>query len=128
MDISLIARYLLVSLCFFALTAQCRPFEYTKLTNYYEISQISAVPAPAPTASGNVPDSSTFYNVLSYGAVGNGVADDTQAFKMAWDAACQTDSSTFLVPRHHIFMIQSTIFTGPCKSGLVFQVKKAKSC
>ncbi|KAI5565017.1 hypothetical protein BDE02_14G096300 [Populus trichocarpa] len=42
---------------------------------------------------------------------------------MAWDAACnQDDSAVILVPYGFEFMIQSTIFTGPCQGGLVFQV------
>ncbi|VVA35767.1 PREDICTED: polygalacturonase [Prunus dulcis] len=43
------------------------------------------------------------YNVLSFGAVGNGVKDDTQAFKNTWNAACQAQIR-------------------PYKSRLVFQI------
>lgn len=58
-----------------------------------------------------------------FGAAGDGETDDTQAFKMAWDAGCQAEStSVILVPKGFSFMIQSTIFTGPCVQGLVFQV------
>ncbi|GFP87974.1 polygalacturonase at1g48100 [Phtheirospermum japonicum] len=93
------------------------------------LSQISASPSPAPEASHELPvsyiNSPPVFNVLSYGAVGDGVSDDTQAFKTAWDAACQADvlSAVFLVPRHYNFMVQSTIFTGPCKNRLVFQIE-----
>uniref|UniRef100_A0A5B6YUD9 Polygalacturonase n=1 Tax=Davidia involucrata TaxID=16924 RepID=A0A5B6YUD9_DAVIN len=42
---------------------------------------------------------------------------------MAWDVACQAEESAILlVPNPYSFMIQSTIFTGPCKNGLVFQI------
>ena len=48
---------------------------------------------------------------------------------MAWDTACQRndddnndDYGVILVPYGFSFMIQSTIFTGPCKNGVVFQV------
>ncbi|KAH6802535.1 purple acid phosphatase 27 [Perilla frutescens var. frutescens] len=53
------------------------------------LSEISASPSPAPA----VPEASQIFSVVSYGAVGDGVADDTQAFKTAWDAACQADST-----------------------------------
>lgn len=62
------------------------------------------------------------FDVRRFGAVGDGTADDTEAFKTAWDAACLFESGVLLVPKGYTFMIQSTIFTGPCKGGLVFQV------
>ncbi|KAL0348150.1 UNVERIFIED_CONTAM: putative polygalacturonase [Sesamum angustifolium] len=116
-----------VHLCFLALSAQCRPFEYSKPSSYLVVSQISASPSPAPeaAAAASQPPSPqvSVFSVVSYGAVGDGVADDTQAFKVAWDAACQADDpAVLLVPRHYTFMIQSTIFTGPCTSRLVLQV------
>uniref|UniRef100_A0A5B7BSG7 Polygalacturonase n=1 Tax=Davidia involucrata TaxID=16924 RepID=A0A5B7BSG7_DAVIN len=57
-----------------------------------------------------------------FGAAGDGITDDTAAFKAAWDAVCQVDSGVLLVPYGYSFMIQSTIFTGPCQTGFVFQV------
>ncbi|KAI4301673.1 hypothetical protein L6164_034926 [Bauhinia variegata] len=63
------------------------------------------------------------FNVRSFGAVGDGVSDDTQAFKLAWDTACQAEkSATLLLPNGYIFMLQSIIFTGPCKSVITFQI------
>lgn len=98
----------------FTLSAECRLL----------LSQISASPSPAPEAASQPPPPPIF-SVLAFGAVGDGVADDTQAFKMAWDAACQADVSAaviILVPMHYTFMIQSAIFTGPCTNPLIFQV------
>ncbi|KAB2621676.1 polygalacturonase [Pyrus ussuriensis x Pyrus communis] len=91
------------------------------------ISQISLPPSPSPQAASPSYNAisvhgNTVFNVRSFGAVGDGVADDTQAFKMAWDSACQTEDSEVLVPKGHSFMIQSMIFTGPCSSGLKFQI------
>ncbi|KAL0389755.1 UNVERIFIED_CONTAM: Polygalacturonase [Sesamum calycinum] len=86
-------------------------------------------PSPPPEASNSAPspdENSNKYNgiydVRMFGAVGDGVTDDTEAFKTAWDSACQTDAGVLLVPYSYTFMIQSTIFTGPCESGFVFQV------
>ncbi|KAF7817998.1 polygalacturonase [Senna tora] len=77
-------------------------------------------PSSTPSPNGSGP---SVFDVRSYGAVGDGVSDDTQAFKLAWDTACQAEESgTLLVPNGYIFMIQSTIFTGPCKSGITFQI------
>lgn len=110
-----------VSLSLFVLSAQCRLYDYSIYMHHRELSQISIPPSPAPEPATSS-ESAAVFNVLSYGAVGDGFIDDTQAFKMAWDAACQIESAIFLVPRHYSFMIQSTIFAGPCKNGLIFQV------
>ncbi|GLT57113.1 hypothetical protein SLA2020_301070 [Shorea laevis] len=85
------------------------------------VSQISLPPMPAPeiaaaspSYNGESPKTPAVFNVLSFGAVGDGAADDTQAFKLAWDMACHNDSAVLLVPNGYSFMLQSTIFTGPC--------------
>ncbi|KAL6964612.1 galacturonan 1,4-alpha-galacturonidase [Sarracenia purpurea var. burkii] len=82
-----------------------------------------SLPSPGAGSSGGG-GSTAVFSVLSFGAVGDGVTDDTQAFKLAWDAACQAEpASTLLVPDRFSFMIQSMIFAGPCRSGLVFQIE-----
>ncbi|GMJ14055.1 POLYGALACTURONASE INVOLVED IN EXPANSION3 [Hibiscus trionum] len=75
---------------------------------------------PYPNDPGDT--SGCIFDVTSYGAAGDGSSDDTAAFKEAWKAACAVESATLLVPSDKVFMITSTIFSGPCKPGLVFQV------
>lgn len=89
-----------------------------------ESANLTPTPSPEPASS---PDDGSDYNsgvfdVRKFGAVGDGITDDTDAFKMAWETACQVDSAVILVPYGFTFMIQSTIFTGPCQCGLQFQV------
>ncbi|KAK7397088.1 hypothetical protein VNO78_18255 [Psophocarpus tetragonolobus] len=85
-------------------------------------SRISLPPSPAPEALSQNANPFVF-NVKSFGAVADGVSDDTEAFKLAWEAACHAEESgTILVPKGHIFLIQSTIFTGPCNSILTLKV------
>ncbi|KAL5140838.1 Polygalacturonase [Glycine soja] len=91
-------------------------------------------PSPPPSNSPSVPSdpypndppgdspSGCIFDVRSFGAVGDGSADDTDAFVAAWKEACAVESGVVLVPEDHCFKITSTIFTGPCKPGLVFQV------
>lgn len=62
------------------------------------------------------------FDVRDYGAVGDGSADDTAAFRAAWKAACAVEAGVVLAPSDYVFKITSTIFSGPCKPGLVFQV------
>lgn len=75
-------------------------------------------PYPDPRISGT----NGIFDVTSFGAVGDGSTNDTAAFRAAWKAACAVESGTILAPSGYSFMITSTIFSGPCKPGLVFQV------
>lgn len=76
---------------------------------------------PYPNDPGNSSTNCVF-NVRSYGAVGDGSNDDTEAFRQAWKEACAVESAVILAPEDYSFIITSTIFSGPCKPGLVFQV------
>ncbi|OMO76680.1 Glycoside hydrolase, family 28 [Corchorus olitorius] len=61
-------------------------------------------------------------NVDSFGAVGDGVSDDTEAFRKAWDTACSTPKSVFLVPPGCHYLVNATKFKGPCVDRLVLQI------
>ncbi|XP_059631999.1 polygalacturonase At1g48100 [Cornus florida] len=76
---------------------------------------------PSDPGPGNSSSDCIFY-VTSFGAVGDGSNDDTAAFREAWKAACAVENGVLLAPSDYTFMITSTIFSGPCKPGLVFQV------
>lgn len=76
---------------------------------------------PYPNDPGNS-SANCVFDVRSYGAVGDGSNDDTEAFRRAWKEACAVESAVILAPEDHSFIITSTIFSGPCKPGLVFQV------
>ncbi|KAK4417783.1 Polygalacturonase [Sesamum alatum] len=67
--------------------------------------------------------SSATFNVLNYGAKGDGIADDTSAFEAAWKDACQEQGSVMLVPTGSVFLVKPISFSGPnCMSGIVFQL------
>lgn len=85
---------------------------------YSPVPAVPSPPGPDPSNS----SSSGIYDVTAFGAVGDGSSDDTPAFTAAWKAACAVESGVVLAPSGHTFMITSTIFSGPCKPGLVFQV------
>ncbi|WCJ26878.1 Pectin lyase-like superfamily protein [Euphorbia peplus] len=108
----------------------------TSHNNLHLISKISLQPSAAPSTQ--IPEVSSpqpepghepiyvakiVLDVLAFGAAGNGVKDDTQALKMAWDSGCHSESpAVILVPAGYTFLIKPAIFTGPCKDGLVFQI------
>ncbi|KAL4305400.1 hypothetical protein HN51_039391 [Arachis hypogaea] len=68
--------------------------------------------------------SSRTFDVTKFGAIGDGITDDTESFKMAWDTACESESefNVIIVPKGFSFLIQPTIFTGPCHGYLVLKV------
>ncbi|KAK7337661.1 hypothetical protein VNO77_18246 [Canavalia gladiata] len=109
--------------CWFFPTIHGKFHSHTNEKQWLPISSFSSPPSPAPEAVSQSDNRPFVFNVKSFGAVGDGVSDDTEAFKLAWDAACHAEESgTLLVPNGHIFMIQSTIFHGPCNSNLTFKV------
>lgn len=115
--------------CFFLSTHATRHYHTKhkhrhshKSSNISQPPSTSPEPAEPPYNDGNSYNSTGLFDVRNFGAVGDGIADDTEAFKMAWDTACQSDSAVILVPYGFSFMIQSTIFTGPCQGGLIFQI------
>ncbi|OWM70650.1 polygalacturonase At1g48100-like [Punica granatum] len=76
-------------------------------------------PTPAPLGSKN----STVFNVLDFGAKGDGHSDDSKAFLAAWAAACKVEASTVLIPSGSDFLVNPVSFTGPdCKPDIVFQL------
>lgn len=82
---------------------------------------------PYPNDPGNS-SANCVFDVRSYGAVGDGSNDDTEAFRQAWKEACAVESAVILAPEEYSFIITSTIFSGPCKPGLVFQVSNEIPC
>jgi hypothetical protein len=89
----------------------------------YETSPPSP-PPPPPRDDAYFSNTTEIFDVRSFGAIGDGIEDDTESFKTAWDSACQSESevNVILVPQGFSFVVQSTIFSGPCQGDLVFKV------
>ncbi|XP_024543067.1 probable polygalacturonase At1g80170 [Selaginella moellendorffii] len=64
----------------------------------------------------------TFYNVLDYGALSDGVSDDSEAFLAAWSAACESNYSVMVIPENGTYLLQPTVFPGPCGLGMKVQL------
>ncbi|KAJ8420494.1 hypothetical protein Cgig2_013417 [Carnegiea gigantea] len=65
------------------------------------------------------------FNVLNYGALGDGTHDDNQAFSKAWADLCGASGNnpTLFVPGDKTFLLKPISFNGPCKSSMVhFQI------
>ncbi|KAL6125419.1 hypothetical protein ACLB2K_073478 [Fragaria x ananassa] len=73
-----------------------------------------------PEEAWRSPATSTF-NVMNYGAVGNGEVDDTQAFLKAWGDVCGSTQGipTLIIPKGKHFLLNSVKFQGPCRAASV---------
>ncbi|KAK4429826.1 Polygalacturonase [Sesamum alatum] len=81
-------------------------------------------PAVPPPSQGeeNAPDP-TVFDVLDFGAKGDGSTDDTKAFQAAWAAACKVEASVLNVPAEFVFLVGPISFSGPyCQHNIVFQL------
>ncbi|OWM76086.1 hypothetical protein CDL15_Pgr009732 [Punica granatum] len=76
----------------------------------------STGPAMAP------PDKPSIFDVLSYGAKGDGESDDSKALVAAWKVACKVPSSTLRIPPELKFLIKPVTLQGPCASDLVLLI------
>ncbi|KAG6637115.1 hypothetical protein I3843_11G152700 [Carya illinoinensis] len=67
------------------------------------------------------PAAGNTFNVIQYGAVGNGQTDDSQSFLKAWEDACGASEGTptLEIPNGMTFMLSPVAFKGPCKANSV---------
>ncbi|KAF5746595.1 polygalacturonase [Tripterygium wilfordii] len=90
--------------------------ESFEIDDAYEVETVD-VPSWGSQHSGKV-----LVNVDSFGAIGDGVSDDTKAFVSAWQTACSTPRAVFLVPPQRRYLVNATRFNGPCADNLVIQI------
>lgn len=62
------------------------------------------------------------YNVISFGAKPDGNTDATQAFLKAWALACDSVTATTIYIPKGRFLLRETVFRGPCKNKITFQI------
>ncbi|KMS97400.1 hypothetical protein BVRB_6g155490 [Beta vulgaris subsp. vulgaris] len=64
----------------------------------------------------------TTFNVLSFGAKGDGATDDSKALLKAWEAACKVQGATLEIPSGYKLFIKPITLQGPCMPQLVLQI------
>lgn len=62
------------------------------------------------------------YNVVNYGAKGDGQTDSTLAFLRAWKVACNSVTPAAVSVPRGTFLVKSVTFTGPCKNRILFEM------
>ncbi|KAE9613362.1 hypothetical protein Lal_00016123 [Lupinus albus] len=78
----------------------------------------SSSPLPPPTQMGT-------FNVMCFGAKGNGISDDSMALRAAWNGACEVVGATVRIPAKLKFLIMPITLQGPCLPGLTLQIDGA---
>ncbi|XP_050374166.1 polygalacturonase At1g48100 [Argentina anserina] len=96
-------------------TKKSKPHKHQKGGNNTHDSHL---PCPSPTP---VPQYGSF-SVLSFGAKGDGVSDDSKALIAAWKAACKVNGATVEIPSGLKFLIKPVTLQGPCMPDLVLQI------
>lgn len=69
------------------------------------------------------PSSKRVLVVGDFGAKGDGLSNDTQAFKEAWEMACSFRGRTrIVIPASYNFLVHPVDFGGPCKSKVTLDI------
>ncbi|CAN6876088.1 unnamed protein product [Brassica oleracea] len=77
----------------------------------------SPAPAPYPSTHDGV------FDILSFGAKGDGISDDSKALIGAWKAACRVAGGKVEIPAGKEFMVKAVTLQGPCKEETVVQIE-----
>ncbi|XP_058105276.1 probable polygalacturonase At3g15720 [Magnolia sinica] len=106
-------------------TEACRLIKFDHIASVSCCREIFVISVIICIASFGCAHSAHIYNVLDFGAVGNGISDDSQAFLKAWARACGDGgpNPSLRIPAGKTFLLKPVVFNGPCKSTAIgFQV------
>ncbi|CAN6901676.1 unnamed protein product [Brassica oleracea] len=93
-----------------------------KVDDNYNSPVVSQLPKVQPPSLPSLNESQVF-NVMDFGAKGDGIRDDTKAFEAAWAAACKVEASMMIIPPEYTFLVGPISFSGPyCQPNIVFQL------
>ncbi|XP_059303575.1 probable polygalacturonase At1g80170 isoform X1 [Lycium ferocissimum] len=68
--------------------------------------------------------SQTPFCVNDFGAIGDGITDDTNSFKDAWHMACNSPSrAKIVIPGGYSFLVRPINFAGPCRSKVTIRIE-----
>lgn len=97
-------------------------FTFTFLTSNIEAFD-SFLQLPLYGSTRTRPRSKRVLFIGDFGAQGDGVNDDTEAFKDAWEVACSLSGRIRIVlPTEYMFLIHPIEFIGPCRSKVTIQI------
>ncbi|XP_057514574.1 probable polygalacturonase At1g80170 [Actinidia eriantha] len=92
-------------------------------TNVEGFDSLLRLPSSESEANRDRLLSRTVFCVNDYGAKGDGIHDDTKAFKEAWSLACAFPTKTKIEIRAgKTYLVRPINFAGPCKAKLKFRI------
>ncbi|GFY96981.1 pectin lyase-like superfamily protein [Actinidia rufa] len=101
----------------------CIYYSFSNFTNVEGFDSLLRLPFSESAANRDRLLSRTVFYVNDYGAKGDGIHDDTQAFKEAWRLACDFPTKTKIVIRAgKNYLVRPIDFGGPCKAKLKFRI------
>ncbi|PSS17871.1 Polygalacturonase [Actinidia chinensis var. chinensis] len=101
----------------------CIYYSFSNFTNVEGFDSLLRLPSSESAANRDRLLSRTVFYVNDYGAKGDGIHDDTQAFKEAWRLACDFPTKTKIVIRAgKNYLVRPIDFGGPCKAKLKFRI------
>ncbi|PON90136.1 Glycoside hydrolase [Trema orientale] len=63
------------------------------------------------------------FSISDFGAKGDGINDDTKAFKSAWDQACSLPvRTTIVLPAENTYLVHPIYLGGPCRSKVTIRI------
>ncbi|CAJ1948718.1 unnamed protein product [Sphenostylis stenocarpa] len=88
------------------------------------VSITSSSGKPASCSCTNAHGTGHNYNVLDFGAKGDGKTDDSQAFIQAWQSTCGAQGvATLLIPQNYVFLLTPILLKGPCYASTQIQIR-----
>ncbi|KAL9238605.1 hypothetical protein vseg_013002 [Gypsophila vaccaria] len=91
------------------------------ITNSVEFQSFLQLPRIGSTGN-EEPMKGRMLHVHSYGAVGDGISDDTEAFISAWKVACSLSSrSSILIPEGYTYLVRPINFAG-CQAQITLRI------
>ncbi|XVF70775.1 hypothetical protein PTKIN_Ptkin11bG0189300 [Pterospermum kingtungense] len=72
---------------------------------------------------GNQVQAATTFNVLKFGAYGDGKRDNSKALGDAWTQACQSGGKSVILIPQGTYLVHPIVLQGPCRGPVALQVK-----
>ncbi|KAL6518824.1 hypothetical protein OROHE_017577 [Orobanche hederae] len=121
----IIEKYVGILLCIFLYFTSCEQC-YGREVDYLRPATSLLRENKDLEAQGNYnsnPLNNIVFNLIKFGAKGDGTTDDTEAFLKTWSEACKVSGGVMLVPTGYTFLLQPVHFDGSsCQPNIVVQV------
>ncbi|XP_057505421.1 probable polygalacturonase At1g80170 [Actinidia eriantha] len=96
---------------------------FSNFTSVEGFDSLLRLPHSGPSTNLSLSKTKTVFYVNDYGAKGDGIHDDTKAFKDVWKLACsQPGKAKIVTQAAKTYLVRPITFGGPCKAKLKFRM------